>query len=337
MIYDCFMFHNELDILELRLNTLNDIVDKFVIVEARKTITSNQPKEPFYEKYKERFKNFHSKIIHIIIDEFPAIDENWQKEVDYPILQEWCNESFQRNAIAQGLSNCMDDDIIMISDVDEIPNPQKVLEVKDLPGLKALDMNYFVYSLNNLVVGMDSCHATKILSYKDFKHYLDDIKLNSVCAPDVVNKGTTATKIRLYFGKKEKVFHNSGWHFTFLGTEEDVVNKLKNYQHSYEFEGNTVEEKAKNAYYSKTYFKYRTKAVTVNEDFPEYLYKNQDKFAQYIRPANSRDKLSNLAKKSKPKTYLRLPIKLLIQLIPNKKLKGDVRNYLCQKAQLYYL
>ncbi len=321
------MFFNELDILEIRLNTLNDIVDKFVLVEGTKSKTNND-KILYYEQNKERFKQFQDKIIHIVVDDFPPYTGD-----------PWIYENYQRNAIARGLSNCVDDDIIMISDLDEIPNPEKVLEVKDLPGIKALDMNYFVYSLNNLVVGLNSHHATKILSYKDFKNYLDDVKYNSVCVPNCVNQGTTATKIRLYFGKKEKVFRNAGWHFSYIGNEENVALKLKNYagRDFFNFDAKSEMETAKEMYHSDAYMGYKIIPITIDKDFPEYLYKNQEKFSHIINKNVSKYTLKQLAKKSKPKDYLRLPIKLFIQLIPNKKLKGDVRNFLCQKAQINYL
>lgn len=71
MVYDCFSFFNELDLLEIRLNTLDSIVDKFILVESTLTHTGNQ-KPLFYAENKSRFKKFNDKIIHIIVDEFPS-------------------------------------------------------------------------------------------------------------------------------------------------------------------------------------------------------------------------------------------------------------------------
>ena len=217
MIYDCFTFFNELDLLEIRLNTLNDIVDKFVLVESTKTFT-NKDKPLYFEQNKQRFEKFLHKIEHIIVDDFPRFDITWTYE------------TFQRNAIERGLKNCKDEDIIIISDVDEIPNPQKVLEVKDLPGIKALDMEFYVYYLN-CNTGVNWVKGSKILSYKDFLTYFDTHE-SRYCQYNLekLNKGTTANKIRLH---DETSVHisNGGWHFSALGGAEALKQKFRSYSH----------------------------------------------------------------------------------------------------------
>jgi beta-1,4-mannosyl-glycoprotein beta-1,4-N-acetylglucosaminyltransferase len=120
-IYDCFTFFNELDLLEMRLNILNNYVDYFVLVEATKTF-SGKPKELYYLKNKEKFNKFSHKIIHITVDDMPEIKDN----------NRWELESFQRNAIIRGLTNCQSDDVILISDIDEIPDPEKFELMKDI-------------------------------------------------------------------------------------------------------------------------------------------------------------------------------------------------------------
>ena len=117
MIYDCFTFFNELDLLEIRLNTLNDYVDYFVLVEATKTFTGKD-KPLYYNENKERFKQFENKIIHIIVDTYPDSTNPW-------VL-----ENHQRNSIANGFANCKDNDIILISDLDEIPRPELIDKYK---------------------------------------------------------------------------------------------------------------------------------------------------------------------------------------------------------------
>src|SRR5579863_8430750 len=108
MIYDCFTFFNELELLELRLNELAGVVDRFVIVEATKT-HSGKPKPLHYRDNQARISRFHSQIIHVIVDDMPVSDDAWTLE------------NFQRNCIVRGLTGCRPDDFILISDLDELP------------------------------------------------------------------------------------------------------------------------------------------------------------------------------------------------------------------------
>lgn len=111
-VYDCFSFFNEIDLLEIRLLLLNDIVDKFVIVELNKTHRGEDKKYNFPE-YKDRFQPYRDKIIYIQPEEVPV----------YKGAGDWTIENFQRNCIMRGLHNCEPEDMIIISDLDEIPNP----------------------------------------------------------------------------------------------------------------------------------------------------------------------------------------------------------------------
>src|SRR5210317_1029005 len=110
-IYDCFSYWDEDLILDLRLNILNNYIDYFVIVEGNKTWQNNSKKLRFDIK---KFSKFRDKIIYIPVEDMPSGDD--------PYLR----ENFQRNAIIRGLKNSEDDDLIIISDIDEIPNPDKI-------------------------------------------------------------------------------------------------------------------------------------------------------------------------------------------------------------------
>ena len=116
MIYDCFTFFNELELLELRLHELAGVVDKFVLVEATKT-HSNQPKPLCYQENRSRFGEFQDRIIHIVVDDLPDAKNAW-------VL-----ENFQRNGIGRGLTNCRPDDWVLVSDIDEIPRATTVARV----------------------------------------------------------------------------------------------------------------------------------------------------------------------------------------------------------------
>ena len=139
MLYDCFTFLNELDLLEIRLNILNKVVDKFVIVEATRT-HSNQLKPLVFADNKERFRRFLDKIIYVVVDKYPLIESAWTIE------------NHQRNCIAKALAACHDDDVILISDLDEIPHPEKIKECLHAPGIKLFEQFMFYYFLNYLNV-----------------------------------------------------------------------------------------------------------------------------------------------------------------------------------------
>ena len=112
-IYDCFTFYNEFELLELRLKSLYDIVDYFVIIEANRTHT-NKPKPLNLLEHKDEFKDFLPKIRYINLD---------ATKVPFKGVGDWSIENAQRNGIMAGLADANPDDLIFISDLDEIPSP----------------------------------------------------------------------------------------------------------------------------------------------------------------------------------------------------------------------
>jgi beta-1,4-mannosyl-glycoprotein beta-1,4-N-acetylglucosaminyltransferase len=195
MIIDCFPFFNELDILEIRLNILNDFVDKFILVEASKT--QSKLDKPFYfEENKKRFDKFLDKIIHI-------------KVTDYPDQSGWEMENYQRNCILKGLNNIelSTDDIIGISDVDEIWSPNCMDLVKSnikYNNIISIDMRYLVFFLNLETVNkrwIGSVFTTAKLLEKYSPQHLRNIK------DHVYN------------------LNDMGWHFGYQGGKEKVYEK----------------------------------------------------------------------------------------------------------------
>lgn len=111
-VYDCFTFFNEFELLELRLKSLWDMVDYFVIVEADKT-QNNVPKPMYFANRANEFKEFLPKIRYIPM----------RMDVAYKGKGDWTIENAQRNAIMYGIMDAAPDDLILVSDVDEIPDP----------------------------------------------------------------------------------------------------------------------------------------------------------------------------------------------------------------------
>ncbi|HXA00714.1 MAG TPA: hypothetical protein VNW99_01930, partial [Cytophagaceae bacterium] len=168
MIYDCFSFFNELELLELRLNELSPIVDKFVIVEATKTF-QKKDKPLIYQKNKERFREFSNKITHIVVDEFPGFFYKFRKPTA------WDYGDFQKDQVMRGLSDAKPDDILIISDIDEIPKPEKINFYKGSTGIKVFEQNFYYYFLNGLSVkkgdSPDLWRGPVMLKKKEFKSF----------------------------------------------------------------------------------------------------------------------------------------------------------------------
>lgn len=279
MIYDCFPFFNELDLLEIRLNVLAPVVDKFVLVES--TQTFNRESKPLYfEENKERFAAFKDKIIHIVCDEDFSNEPN-----------AWVIENNQRNCIARGWTDCRDDDVIMISDLDEIPNPQKILQYKDKPGIKCFQNNFYYYYLNYICVDEPVWYkGTRMLKFKDCLHDLDntEVKMNSKL-PSEYKKGTTPNKIR-YFKKGIQV-KNGGWHFSYLGGAEAIRKKILSISHT-EFHKPeyTDLEKIKERVQAGEDLFGRGKhfrSVPIDEHFPQYIRDNINKYQNLIIDSES--------------------------------------------------
>lgn len=211
MIYDCFLFFNELDLLKIRLNELNDSVDKFVLVESSKTFSGKN--KPFYfEKNKTKFKKFLPKIIHLKISDFSGVKTTklFIEKSHFTFVKKnfntWANEFFQRNYISKGLSDCRDNDIILISDVDEIPNKNVFKRLNNLKGIAGFEQDVFYYYLNN--------HSDqKIIGTRA-------IRKKFLTSPQEIRMATNY-----------KVIKNAGWHFSFLGGINQIKKKIKSFSH----------------------------------------------------------------------------------------------------------
>ena len=143
MIYDCFSFFNELDLLEIRLNTLDNVVDKFVIAESNFTHRGD-PKPLYYKENAARFARFKDKIIHVVAPD-PEDPAKARTDVAYG----WLCENKQRNATIRAIEECLNDnDVLMVSDLDEIPDPQAIVKAIEYGRPVRLRQKFYYYYLN---------------------------------------------------------------------------------------------------------------------------------------------------------------------------------------------
>ena len=234
------MFYDEDVILDLRLNILNEYIDYFVIVESKFFHNGKERKLRFDIK---KYTKFRDKIIYIIQDNQPSgIQEILKddshgtisaKEINNALLR----ENSQRNLISQGLKMAADNDLILISDVDEIPNLEKVKLKETKNEILMFVQDIFYYKLNRYLPNFQ-WFGTKGCLKKNLKspQWLRNIK----------NKKYSFLRIDTFFSDKKyinkKFINHGGWHFSNLKNAEDLELKLKSYLHHRDYE---VEELGK--------------------------------------------------------------------------------------------
>lgn len=149
-IIDCFTFFNELDILDIRIAELAPVVDEFVVVESRRDYRG-RPRSLVFDSVRDRFESTLAKITYVVVDDPPSI------------INPWMAEYAQRNAIRRGLTDIADGDIILISDVDEIPRRNSLALIGNVAAgdIVGLEMSFFYYGLNWVVpVRWNAARAT---------------------------------------------------------------------------------------------------------------------------------------------------------------------------------
>ena len=262
-IYDLFTFNNELDLLEIRLNELDSVVDRFVICESTMS-HNNEPKPLYFSNNRERFRKFLHKIDLVIFDNVKHTDS-------------WSIENDHRRALSEKIPLNLDDaDILLLSDLDEIPskNTLKQLKTRDVNQFP-VTLCYSMYSgsFHNHVISPenqlhnDSTVAIKYSQYKtknDLQHYRN---IRSTSLPRILD---------------------AGWHFTSMGGPKNVLKKIQNFAHSeyrdsgIVFTEDDIKEKIKQGKDIFGRMGYIIEKVELNDNFPKYVLENKDKLKNLI-------------------------------------------------------
>ena len=270
-IIDCFTFFNELDLLEIRLNELDDVVDYFVLVEASKTQSMNA-KSFYFDENRDRYSKFLDKIIHIKIENYPNFNSSWDME------------NYQRDCISNGLAilsenNLIEDsDIVMVSDLDEIPSKNSVSVVKEAKSdTGSIDLDFFVYFMNfktnRTWRGPAYCTFEKIRSGVYSPQKLRNIRMSLPLLTEP---------------------QCSGWHFGWMGGFERLYTKLFSciepldkskippFDEYVTLMKNSIMNKT---FYNIDYSPNSETFITVtleNQVYPQYLVDNMSKFKEYF-------------------------------------------------------
>ena len=293
-IFDCFMYFDEDVVLDVRLNFLNSYVDKFVIVESIFNHKGEKRKPQFDISKYSKFKD---KIIYILKDDIPEGIEKIEKSDDHKevyrksILNAGKRENLQRNNILDGLKDINQNDWVIISDLDEIPNLEKVnlKNINDRIVLFQQDMMYYKFNLkldNFRWIGSKACKFKFLKS----PQWLRDIK----------NRKFKWWRIDALFSKRKyqnlKIINNGGWHFSYLKTPEAIEKKLKSYLHHIDYDidpigVNRIKKivEDKKAIYDlkadqrQSKFNAQNELIKIdNTLLPSYILENIDKFEDWI-------------------------------------------------------
>jgi beta-1,4-mannosyl-glycoprotein beta-1,4-N-acetylglucosaminyltransferase len=292
--YDCFMYYDEDLILDLRLNLLNNYVDEFVIVESLYTHSGEPRKLLFDIKKHSKFKN---KINYIILKDTPKKifilnkdDAEDVKNSKY-ILNAVKRENFQRDKILEGLKLATPEDLIIISDVDEIPNLENN-DIKDIKNKIILFKQKFFYYKFNLKLNNFFWHGSRACRKKNLisPQWLRNIK----------DKKYPIWRVDTFFSNKKyqniKIIDNGGWHFSNIKTPADIEKKMKTYLHHREYDLNPIGTKKiseiikekKPIYNLKTDMKSNkfdlTEKLIVSDtsELPYYIQKNINKYKNWL-------------------------------------------------------
>ena len=266
-IYDCFQFFNEEHILDMRLNILDEFIDFFVIAESTSDHQGNKKKLNFNIN---NFRKFEKKIIYVVVDDTRDAIKKPHK------WGESLAEQHQRNSITRGLNKCHDNDLIILSDIDEIPDLTKLKTFDKKNRYAVFLQKKFDYKLNLLNETEGDWYGSKICLKKNLKspQWLRNLKYKKYPFWRI-------DKIRDY-----QIIKEGGWHFSYLQNSENLLKKIKSSSHG-EFNLskfssiNSISEKIK---MRKNIFDlpYKYKKIELDNNFPKYIVNNQEKLKEWI-------------------------------------------------------
>ena len=293
-IFDCFMYFDEDIVLDVRLNYLDKYVDKFIIIESKYN-HKGEKRTPLFNI--DKFKKFENKIKYILTNEIPTgienikADDNKSEIYRKSIFNAGKRENLQRNQISEGLSDAQEEDWVIISDLDEIPNLSEIRlkNINDNFVFFKQDMMYYKFNLrleNYIWVGSKACKMKNLES----PQWIRDIK----------DRKYSWWRVDTYFSKKKYnnilFVENGGWHFSYLKNPKDIEKKLKSYLHHIDYDLNPVGEKGIQEMINNKKTIYNIKADQKENKFdgtnklnkininllPSYILENKDKLKDWI-------------------------------------------------------
>jgi beta-1,4-mannosyl-glycoprotein beta-1,4-N-acetylglucosaminyltransferase len=261
-IYDCFIFYDEFEMLDIRLHELDPVVDVFVLAEATHDF-KGRPKPLFFDMLKSRYDCFLPRIRHVIVDDCPIqtlIDPSLWRDECYK--ENWDNEVYQRQCLLRALTDCSDDDLILVSDVDEIPRREILKDIPRDGERHGLELRNYHYNFN--LVDLE-------LPRGGVGQDIGTITWGGMALPT----GELAHPQWIHQFEIPHKIPNAGWHFTWFGGEERARQKELWYSHpAY---GDRSEQLSRNQRRPLTY-------VDDISDLPRYVLDNISRFRHHFDP-----------------------------------------------------
>ena len=289
-IYDCTTFYSEHMMMDVRFSILDKYVEKFIVTESTYSHSGKRKKLNFninnYPKYKD-------KIIYLVIDKEPNDLIETEKDNVSKRLNSIKRIELSYNYMKEAINEVAEDDLIILSDNDEIPNLGSKSFLKSKKKVILFNQLFFYYKFN-LFYDLLPWYGSKACKKKSLKSFswLNNIK----------TKKYPFWRIDTYFSENKmvdiEIIKDGGWHFTNLKSAEDLLEKFKNFGHHDEFEESGITLEKLKTYISegivfynhfadqkdlnKWNFNYKLKKI--NDDFlPEYLIKNKNKYKDWFR------------------------------------------------------
>lgn len=262
-ILDCVTYFDEELILELRLNILYEHVDRFIITEGKYDHRGNKRELNFDIS---RYDKFRDKIIYLPVENFPNLNDPW-KMLEY-----------QRNYSLNEIKKYDDNDYVIISDIDEIPNPEKIIDFTNRKlNLGVFEQLFFYYKLNLLNTSQSEWYGSKICKKKNLKspNWLREYKIKQY------------PWWRFDRPKNLKIIKDGGWHFSFLYDVDGIIKKISSFQHI-EFDKDEYKNKEtiiKKIKEGKDVFNrnFLFKKIKIDEKFPKFIIENKEKYKNWIQ------------------------------------------------------
>jgi len=262
-LYDCVLFNGEFDLLALRIRELDTLVHRFVVVESDTTF-SGQPKAVKFSKDHPTIKAFADRIDFILVDDMLDTDDAWQRE------------TWQRNAVLRGVSDADDNDLVLMSDVDEIPRVacvQQALADQEFAAF-GFRMGTYYFFMNYKYVGKTPKRIWAVAATRG---------LLKTHQPDAVRYAVRDGKMRA------RIFEEGGWHFSYLMDDAAIREKIRSFSHQEHNRQDLLKKvnREKLVMRSKGLFGAGSEkwAIVDETDLPRYVLEHKEDFAQhFVRP-----------------------------------------------------
>ena len=291
-VFDVFMFGYELDLLEIRLNLLSPFVDYFVFSEAGLTFSGE--KKPFYfDETDERFTKFKDKIIYNRVPD-PTPEQLQAKGVEYRVKREtYMRDAYQKDTIMEVLKeHCSDDDVIIWSDLDEIPNPDVLEQLEDFykPG------NVYNFAQDNYQASLNYFETSQTIHSQtlDFSYGEEGRRWigTKMCDFATIKKYALSEFRREIPQENNQRIYPGGWHWSTVGSNEQssmqdrVLKKMKSSAHFEYNDERIIKEYQERIKHGRDPLGRENASYTVididQSNFPAYILENKEKYSYLI-------------------------------------------------------